>query len=139
MKGAIWVKCNVTVSNGAKIKLDPSYVAYSGVLIADGWINLQNNGVFEGSGTPGSFIMLISSALGGGPNSSAINISNNTTGVIFYAQNGRIFLGNNVAATELTGKEVYLDNGATLICDALLTDVNFSSGHYRLKYWKLVP
>ena len=139
MKGTIWVKCNVTISNGASIKLDSSYGAYSGVLVADGWINLQNNGVFQGSGTPGSFVMLISSATGGGPNSSAINISNNTTGVIFYAQSGRIFLGNNVEATELTGKEVYLDNGATVIYNTLLADVNFSSGHYRLKYWKQVP
>ena len=139
MKGTVWVKCNVTVSNGANIKLDPSYEAYSGLLVADGWINLQNNGVFQGSGAPGSFVMMISSATGGGPNGAAINISNNTTGVIFYAQNGRIFLGNNVQATELTGKEVYLDNGATVIYDAALADVNFSSGHYRLKYWKQIP
>lgn len=139
MKGTIWVKCNVTISNGASIRLDPSYGPYSGVLIANGWMNLNNNGVFSGSGDPDSFVMLISSSGDSGPSGVAINVSNNVVGVIFYAQNGTIFLNNGVTATELTGWKVKLDNNATLIYNPSLVNTNFSSGHYRIKYWNRVP
>jgi hypothetical protein len=141
MKGTVWVKCNVTIDNGVAIRLDPSYGGSSGVLLSEGWMHLKNNGQFQGSGQPGSYLMLLTTTSGGGHHGSAIDLHNNASGAIFYAANGLIFLHNNVAVTELVGYKVHLENNAALIYESGLANVLFSSGPaggYDIKYWKEV-
>lgn len=135
LQGTVWVKCNVTVKNGAGIRLSSSYGSQSDVLLADGWIKLQNNGVFNGSGSAGSYLLLLSEATGGGENNSAIHVNNNTTGVIFYADKGIIEIDNGVNVTELTGYKIKLGNNAVLIYESGLGSLEFSP-RYDLEYWK---
>jgi len=141
LKGTVWVKCNVRISNGATINLDPSYGDSSGVLLSDGWMDFQNNGQFQGSGTPGSYLMLLTTAVGGGDHNSAIDLHNNATGALFYAQNGLVYLHNGVVVSGLVGYKVFLNNLATLIYEIGLQNVKFSAGPaggYDVKYWKEV-
>lgn len=128
LKGTVWVKCTVTVENGARIQLDSSYGGSSGMMLADGWMHFKNNGILRGSGTAGSYLMLLSLASGGGHHGSAIDLHNNSTGAIFYAAKGMIFLHNNVAVTELVGHKIHLENNATLTYEVGLASVTFSSG-----------
>ncbi len=139
--GNIWVTGNIDISNNAKIRLSAGYGTASGIILSDGWIHISNNGQFSGSGTAGSYIMLLSTATGDGHYESAIDLHNNATGAIFYAQNGLVWLHNNVEVTEVVGRGLHLDNNATLIYEIGLQDVKFSSGPsggYDVKYWKEV-
>lgn len=127
LTGTIYVTGNVDIKNNASIVLDVGYGGSSGVIVADGWIHAQNNGIFQGAG-PNSFVMVLSTAAGGGDHDSAIDLHNNAEGAIFYAKNGLINLHNNVAVEQLTGKKIHLSNGATLTYNSGLANVNFSSG-----------
>ncbi len=129
----IWVTGSITI-NGT-VKLDPSYGATTGVMIADSYITLANNSVFIDSGTPGSFIMLLStsscdSAVVGNPCglNDAINASNNSNLIIVNAQNGAIHFNNNASVKEMVANRIYLANNATISYGSGLIDVDFSSG-----------
>jgi hypothetical protein len=141
--GVIYVQGNIEIENGAKIKCAASYGAQSCVVLSDGWIELKNNLQFSGSGTSGSFLMLLSTAAGGGHHGSAIDLHNNATGAIFYAGNGLIYLHNNVTVTNLVANKIHLENGAKIIYEIALQNINFgggggSGGSYDVKYWKEV-
>ena len=140
--GTIWVVGAIDISNNAKIKLSAAYGSLSGVIIADGTIHLSNNGQFSGSGTSGSYLMLLSTALGGGHHDSAIDLHNNATGAIFYAGNGLIYLHNNVVLTNAVANRLFLDNNARLTYNLDLANVVFSTGPsggtYNIRSWKEV-
>lgn len=139
--GTIYVHGNIDISNGAIVRCASSYGTNSCLLLSDGWIHIQNNGTFQGSGTVGSYLMLLTNAAGGGHHGSAIDLHNNASGAIFYAPNGMVFLHNNVTVSELIAYKVHLENSATLIYEIGLQDVHFLSGPtggYDVKYWKEV-
>lgn len=142
--GTIYVQGNIDISNGSTIRCASAYGADSCLVLSDGWVRVANNSGFGGSGTPGSFLLLLSTATGGGEDGSAIKIKNNASGVIFYAGNGLIYLNNNVTVTDVVGKELNLQNGAKVIYDTALSNVNFGggggggAGGYDVQYWKEV-
>ncbi len=140
--GIIYVQGNIEIKNGGSIKCAASYGSKSCVILSDGWIHSSNNGQFSGSGTPGRFLMLLSTASGGGDHGSAIDLHNNATGAIFYAGNGLIYLHNNVTVTNLVANQINLQNGAQVIYDTLLQNVSFDGGggggEKDIKYWKEV-
>ncbi|MBI2122463.1 MAG: hypothetical protein HYT98_05120 [Candidatus Sungbacteria bacterium] len=141
LTGTLWVQGYVDISNNARVQLSPSYGDTSGLIVADGTIHLSNNGSFSGSGSPGSYIMFLTNAAGGGHHGSAIDLHNNAAGAIFYAGEGMIYLHNNVQVSELVGKKVHLENNAVLQYEIGLQNVKFSagpSGGYDVKYWKAV-
>lgn len=139
LKGTVWVKCAVDVSGGGAVRLHSSYGAASGVLIADQRMHFQNNGAFQGSGTAGSYILILTTASSGGHHGSAIDLHNNASGAIFYAASGLVYLHQNVTATQLSGRTVHMENNTTLQYDAALPSTEFASGSlgtYDMKYWK---
>ncbi|MDZ4299803.1 MAG: choice-of-anchor R domain-containing protein [Candidatus Sungbacteria bacterium] len=153
VSGTIYVEGNIDISNGSTIHCLSSYGANSCVIVADGWIHLSNNGVFQGSGSAGSFIMLLSDLACDGssataPNgktcghhNSAVDLHNNADGAIFYASNGLVNFHNNVAASEVTAYKISLDNNATVTYESGLANLSFSSGPsggYDIQYWKEV-
>lgn len=140
--GTIYVRGNIDVSNGAAIRCDTSYGSYSCVVISGGWIHISNNGVFSGSGTSGSYVMLLTTASGGGHHGSVIDLHNSANGAIFYAQNGTAWLHNTVKVQELIGYGVHLDNNAEVTYDSGLANVNFlsgPSGGFTIDSWLEIP
>ena len=141
LTGTVWVIGNIDISNSAKIIVSPGYGELSGVMVADGTIHLSNNGTFSGSGTSGSYLMLLTTISGGGHHGSAIDLHNNASGAIFYASNGMIWLHNNVNVIELTGYKIHLENNASIFYEIGLQNVGFSSGPaggFDVRYWKEV-
>ncbi|MBI4143021.1 hypothetical protein HY480_04050, partial [Candidatus Uhrbacteria bacterium] len=135
--GTIHVTGNVNVGNHGSITLDPAYGSNSGMLIADGTIHLENNGTMHGSGSPGSSLMLITHATGGGHHDSAIDIHNGANGTIFYAPNGTINLHNTATVSQLTADGITMSEGARLTYDQGFLDARFTSGPAAA--WTLVP
>lgn len=124
--GTVWVTGTITFGNNAVVRLDPiNYGSLSGVLIVDGSISVGNGAKLVGTGRNGSYLMLLSNF---GPNDVAIDIGNTASSTIFYAPNGTIHTGNNLTLREATGRGLDIGNGATIIYENGLANVNFTSG-----------
>ena len=131
--GTLWVTGKISINNNGTIKLDSSYGSTSGVVIAGvsgsssaGKIDLSNNAQVLGSGTAGSFMLVLSQR--NNISEEAIDISNNVTGAIFYAGTGVIEVSNSAGAKELTAYKIHLNNNATVTYDSGLANAQFSSG-----------
>jgi len=135
--GTVWVEGNVTIENGANVSLSPSYGSSEGVIVTDGLVNINNNATFSGSGTTGSYLMVLSTST----SSSAITLENNGGAVILYAANGTVNLANNASATSLNGKYIHLHQNSEVIYDSGLVNSNFvngPSGGWSISSWKEV-
>ena len=138
LTGAIHITGNLILDNNVIIKLDPSYGSLSGMLIVDGVIDAGNNVDFKGSGQAGSYILAAAMAQDNGTyDSSAISISNNITGVIFFAPYGMVKIDNNAGGKQITGLKIKLENNATIVYESGLLSAEFSTGPQA--GWAVVP
>ncbi len=124
INGTLWVVGNLDVSNNASVRLASGYSSSEGVIIVDGTVNLGNNASFVGSGTSGSYVMVLTTS----NSTSAITVGNNAGAVILYASNGTINVSNNAGAKSITGYNINLSNNAVITYDSGLANSNFSSG-----------
>lgn len=135
LNGTIWVQGNLDVSNNGTVKLASGYGSSEGVIIVDGTVNIGNNANFIGSGTTGSYVMVLSTS----NSTSAISVDNNAGAVILYAANGTVNFSNNAGARSVTGYYINLENNAVITYDSGLANANFSSGpsgSYNVSTWK---
>jgi hypothetical protein len=149
--GTLHVQGNIDIDNGSTIKCAVSFGANSCVVVTDGWIHTSNNGVFSGSGTAGSYIMFLTTLAGcngGGQTSScthhnsAIDLHNNATGAIFYAQNSTANLHNGVNISEVVAYKLELGNNAVVTYEQGLVNSQFSSGpgaSFDINTWEEIP
>lgn len=124
----VWITGTLNLGNNTKLTLDQSFGAASGMIIVDGKTTLGNTVDFVGSGTSGSYLMLLStynSALNGG---NAIDSGNSSFSGIIYAPYGKVELANGANFRELTAREIELGNDATLNYQSGLASTFFSSG-----------
>ncbi|OGF04322.1 MAG: hypothetical protein A3H14_04230 [Candidatus Doudnabacteria bacterium RIFCSPLOWO2_12_FULL_49_8] len=133
LTGTIWVTGSITLSNGSIIKLASSYGNLSGVLLAGvdesssaGLISFNNNSEAQGSGTAGSYILVLSKR--NNTTANAIAISNNANSMILYAADGVVEVSNNAALKEITANKIHLSNGASVTYESGLASPLFSSG-----------
>lgn len=125
--GTLWVEGSFISENNSIIELDSGYGAGSGVIIADGGdSDIANGTLFSGSGTAGSYIMLLSTL--NDSTQVSIDVSNNSDGVIYYAGKSRIHFNNHGAAQEVTAYGIDLDEHASITYDSGLANANFTSG-----------
>lgn len=128
----VWITGNVILSNNNTFKLDSSYGGGSGVIVVDGETTAGGNDKFSGTGTTGSYLMVVSNwnstATGPNPGSHAITFGNNGNSGIFYANKGLIRVANNNSLTEMTAWQLILDNNVTITYDQGLAGAFFSSG-----------
>lgn len=135
LTGNLWVVGNINISNNAIVSLSPSYGVSDGVIITDGIVNVNNNATFNGSGSEGSFILVLSTS----DSTSAITLANNGGAVILYAADGTVELKNNALAKSLNGKHINLNNNAVVLYDEELANFNFvngASGEWEIKSWR---
>lgn len=124
--GTIYVTGNITVGNSyATIRLDSSYGATSGILIADGIITLGNDAILAGA-EDGSYLAVVSTLNSSTQN--AIDVGNRANGAIFYAPYGIIDLGNNATFKEICAYRLNIGNNLILDYERGIENVSFSSG-----------
>lgn len=135
MTGNIWVTGDISVDNNAKIILAASYGSLSGVIINDGWSHFDNNGLFAGSGTAGSYLMFLNTSACDGSSSSgcthhnaAVDLHNNVGAAIMYVKNGLVNLHNSVNVKEITAYKIHMNNTAVVTYESGLANAQFSSG-----------
>ncbi len=129
----VYVTGNVTITG--TVKLDSSYGSTSGIIIADGYIIINNGVVFQDSGTTGSYILLLSnsacdSSMYSSPcnGHNAIEVSNNSSLSIINAQQGTVYFSNNAGVKEAVGNKIELKNNVEVSYGSGLINVNFTSG-----------
>lgn len=144
--GTIYVTGYIDISNGSAIQCAASYGLNSCVVIADKWVHLENNGVFQGSGEEESYLMILSasncdgsSSIGCTHHNAAMDIHNNAAGAIFYANDGLVYLHNGVVVSEITAKKIQLNQNAIIRYEQGLAYASFSSGpgaSWGINSWK---
>ncbi|MDO8594049.1 MAG: hypothetical protein Q7R93_00855 [bacterium] len=150
--GALWVSGNITIKNTAIVKVNSLLGGKSVPIIADklsnqttsSKITLENSAVFQGSGTAGSYVLVVSqnkSAEQGG-SESAIIAKNSVDGdLLVYAGHGEILLENSIDVKEVTAWRIRLKNSAEVIYETGLVNLLFTggpSGGYVLDTWREV-
>ena len=128
--GTLWVKGNVTVSGAAKIVLDASYGNSSGVIVANGWLDLEGSGQLNGDGQSGSYILFTTTSVCDSSfcSHNAIDISGAAGSVVLNAQNGTISFSGSASAKEAVGYKLVLTGATTVNYQSGLANTNFSSG-----------
>jgi Tfp pilus assembly protein PilX len=131
--GTIWATGQIILNQGSTIKLSSDYGGLSGVVLAGtlgsssaGYIDAQNGSIILGSGTAGSYLMLLSQR--NSATELAINVANTAAGAIFYAGYGLIDVSNIATAKELTAYKIHLNQNAVITYESGLADAQFSSG-----------
>lgn len=128
MQGPLWVTGDFSFGNNSLLQLDNSFGDNSSVIIVDGNLDVSNNSNIVGSGSEGSYILVVSTSSSLDENVPAINVSNNVDGAVFYSPNGISRIRNNVQIKEVTGRKIVVDNNAQIIYETGLADAKFSSG-----------
>lgn len=129
MTGTIWVTGTFDTGNNVEIKLDEnSYGDLSGVLIANGNIQIRNNAVLEGTSFPSSYLLIISNSSSTSESDAAIDVKNNALGSILFSPNGLMVIHNNVNLIEATTYKLLLKNNSKIKYEIGLNNLEFTSG-----------
>ncbi len=124
----IWITKNLNFGNSTVFRMDPSMGATSGVIIVDGLTTFQNSDDLLGTGTPGSYLTLLSTYNSQFSGEAAINTGNSSITGILYAPYGTIVLSNNANFKEIVASQINMGIDTTLTYDSGLASTFFSSG-----------
>lgn len=124
----IWITGTLTLGNGAVLRLDSTYGSSSGVIVVDGKVTFSNGSKSLGSGTAGSFLMVVSTYDSRTSGQNAIEVDNGAFGGVLFAGQGIIDVRNTSHIKEITGWKIKLDNGVVIDYDSGLSSAFFSSG-----------
>ena len=130
--GTLWVVGNVTLTDGAKIKLSPDFGKNSSIILADGYVNINGNSVFEGSGTSGSYPIVVSTSICSitnhcQNNNSAISLSGGAGSIVLVAPYGDVNINGSSGARSVMGHSITLSGGASVTYDSGLANLSFST------------
>lgn len=141
--GTLWITGDLIVAGSGKLKLASAYGTSSGVIIVDGTVTIGGSAPVNGSGTSGSYILLVS--LSDCPTSpscgsdKAIEISGAAGAVVLVAQNGTVSFSGSAQAKQVTAYKLSLSGTTTVTYESGLADMSFSnspSGTWNIDSWK---
>lgn len=117
--GPIWITGNMTTSSGGKLKLASSFGSAGGIIIMDGKFVMGQDSDYLGSGTAGSYMLLVSTNNSVSISSPAMLINNGSTVGIFYALNGLVRVSSTGGSSSanvpaIIGYKVAMDNSGTI-------------------------
>jgi hypothetical protein len=145
LQGTVHVTGDITVGGGGIIRVNPTLNNKSVILLADGNIKSNGGGQFQGSGTTGSYILLVTTSdcpTGvdcGGDN--AVEVNGGTGAVVINAQNGTIEFEGGAQAKQATAYRIVMTGGTTVTYEAGLANPVFESGPsgaWTVSSWKEV-
>ena len=123
--GPLWVTGNISLSGGGTIRLSSSYGSNDGVIVADGTLSVTGGSYATGSGTSGSYILVVALS---SSTSAAAQIEGGSGAMVVYAPNGTLNLEGGASLKEATAYKVHIEGGSTLTYETGLANLNFTSG-----------
>lgn len=144
LTGTVWVKGYITVSGGGRVALSSSYGHNSGIIITDKYANISGDGQFSGSGTVGSYPVIVSSSICPNTtpcaaNNSAISLTGGSGAVVLTAPFGKVNVVGGSACKAINGDSVYISGGGNVTYETGIADMSFKSGPsggYEITSWK---
>lgn len=149
LTGPLWVTGNFTTQTGPTIKIAAALGNKNVALIADnpadrsgsGIITVGQSTIFQGSGSPNSFVFLISQNNSGetGGSVDAVSMNQGASALVAYASHGQITLSQSVSVKEVTAYKIILTQSANVTYDTGLPSVLFESGPsggYEILSWE---
>lgn len=150
LTGPLWIAGSFEIKNEGELRLANWYGAGSEVVVADNpanrttssKISMQNNARVQGSGTSGSYILLVSqnnsAELDG--NEIAIEPKNESDAPIYYAPHGKILIQNKTSLKEATAYKIHMKNEAVLTYESGIAELTFASsspsGGWEILDWR---
>lgn len=127
LTGTIHVLGNVDIEDKSAVRLGPAYGAASGLIVADGTVELENQIQLSGSGQAGSYLMIITTSrqLSSPP---AMRIKDAAVSAILYASEGAMKIENRASLKEAVAQKMELEDQAMVSYEQGLANVQFSSG-----------
>ena len=129
--GTLWITGNLSVTGASIMRLASSYGATSGAVIVDGNINIGGSSPVTGSGTAGSYIVLVSnsncpfdSACAG---VNAVDVSGAAGAIVLIGQNGAVNISGSGSAHDVAGYQVTLSGATNITYDSGLASIGFGS------------
>lgn len=124
----VWITGTLNAGNSTRLTLDSDFGTASGMIIVDGKVTLGNGADFLGSGTTGSYLMLLSTYNSQVSGEEAIESGNTSISGILYAPYGRVELANGASFREITAWQIDLGTNAVLNYQSGFAQTFFSSG-----------
>jgi hypothetical protein len=143
--GPIYVTGFIKVQGAGRIYVDSSMGDTSGIIVADGVVNLEGSGGIYGSGAAGSYVVVATnSTCPGGANcasgsSYALKVSGAAGSVVLTALDGSVELEGSVSIKSLAAKKVKMSGTSNIRYESGLADLNFTSGpsgSWTVSSWK---
>jgi hypothetical protein len=135
LSGNLWVTGTITLNGNGRIRLASSYGTDDGVIVADGDVAISGGGNATGSGTVGSYLMILTTS----SSNTAMSINGGAGAVIAYAPNGTVAISGGASLKEATGYRMTVGGGSSITYESGLTNNNFSSGPggtWNISSWK---
>lgn len=127
----VWVDGNVDFGT-KKFKLHSSYLGDSGIILVGGRANIGGSFVFEGSGQPTSYPILVSTSLcpfdascGGNP---AISVAGSAGAAVVVAPYGTLRLAGGSGVKAMVAHRIEISGSGEVNYESGLADITFSSG-----------
>lgn len=126
----IWVTQDLHLLQGATIKLDPNFGAASGTFMVDNFISFDKDDSILGTGTAGSYLLLISNFNSKDDPQArvAIDVAKEGNNGILYSNLGSIHIAKENHLTSVTGWKLSIDKEMQINYDQGLAGTFFSSG-----------
>lgn len=128
VKTPIWVTGDFKTHNHNTFRLSTDYGSSSGVIVVDGFVDMDNHNSFEGTGTGNSLLMVLSTYDSRTTGISAITIRKDGNSGVFYAGKGAIEPGNKNNFKELTAWKIKILDQSTINYETGLSSTLFTSG-----------
>ncbi len=128
IKSPIWITGSLTLNSNNILTLDSSYGQTSGVIIVDGKVDLNSNNHLNGTGQPGSMLMVLTTFDSTTNNEDAVLVNSNGNTGVYYASKGIISPGTGNSFKELTAWGIRLINNSTIDYETGLSSSLFTSG-----------
>jgi len=136
--GPIWITGDIDVKIGSTIRMDDELEDKNVAIIADnpsdttdsGIISVNQGSIFEGSGEPGSFVIMISQNNSAETGGSTVAISQNqgAAALVAYASHGLATMSQSANVKEVTAYKIALSQSANVTYDSGLPSTLFESG-----------
>ncbi len=150
--GTIHVTGNMEIGAGGgvgTVKCALAYLENSCLIIVDGYIRVYGGSILDGSGSSGSFIMLLttkkdcngSGGSGCTTNDSALAIENSVDGAIFYATDSMVDISNGATISEVVAYKLQMWPGTHVTYEESLASTSFVpeatlvTGQWNAKRW----
>lgn len=145
LNGTVYVTGNILVNGGAIVRVNPTLSNKSVVLLADGKVKSNGGGQFQGSGSTGSYIILVTTSAcpnsAGCSGENAVEVSGGTGAVVINAQKGTLEFSGGAQAKQATANKIIMSGGTTVTYESGLVNPVFNSGPsgaWNVSSWKEV-